>query len=233
VVLVRFHDQFQPRAGVLAAELGAEVVQRSPIGIHKLALNTRESVEAAVARIRRDPRVRYAEPNHRIELLNTPNDPRHSECWGLNNTGQAGGTADADIDAEEAWDISIGSWDVVVAVLDTGVDYDHPDLAANIWTNEDEIGGNGVDDDENGYIDSTTCAAGTSSSITTTRWMTTVTAPIAPGPSARWATTTWAWPGSTGGCPSCRCGSSATRGWMPIAWTRPRPFTTRSTTGLT
>ena len=73
--------------------------------------------------------------------------------WGLNNTGQTGGTPGADIDAERAWNVSTGSSDVMVAVIDTGVDYTHPDLAANIWTNPGEIPGNGIDDDNNGYID--------------------------------------------------------------------------------
>lgn len=80
------------------------------------------------------------------------NDPSSDKLWGMNNTGQTGGTEDADIDALEAWDISRGTG-VVVAVLDTGVDYTHQDLAANMWVNTGEIAGNGLDDDGNGFVD--------------------------------------------------------------------------------
>src|SRR5262245_51783378 len=99
--------------------------------------------------------VKYAEPNYLIHVENTPNDPKYGDgtLWAMNNTGQSGGTADADIDAPEAWDIATGTSNTVVAVIDTGVDYNHPDLAANIWTNPGEIAGNGLDDDNNGYID--------------------------------------------------------------------------------
>jgi subtilisin family serine protease len=83
----------------------------------------------------------------------TPNDPGYGEMWGLHNWGQTGGTLDTDIDAPEAWDITTGDGDIVVAVIDSGIDLNHPDLSANIWTNPGEIPGNGIDDDGNGYID--------------------------------------------------------------------------------
>jgi len=76
-----------------------------------------------------------------------PDDPRFSELWGMHNI------TDADIDAPEAWDRATGTEDVLVAVIDTGVDHKHEDLAANIWTNPGEIPGNGIDDDGNGYVD--------------------------------------------------------------------------------
>lgn len=83
----------------------------------------------------------------------TPNDPRFGDLYGLHNIGQSGGTADADIDAPEAWQVSTGSRDIIVGVVDTGIDYTHPDLAANIWVNPGEIAGNGIDDDGNGFVD--------------------------------------------------------------------------------
>jgi subtilisin family serine protease len=95
----------------------------------------------------------YAEPNYIQKAIGIPNDARFDDLWGMHNTGQTGGTADADIDAVEAWDTFTGSHDVVVAVIDTGVDYNHVDLVDNRWVNEGEIPGNGVDDDGNGYID--------------------------------------------------------------------------------
>ncbi len=83
----------------------------------------------------------------------TPNDPRYGDLYGLHNTGQSGGTVDSDIDAPEAWQVSTGSRDIIVGVVDTGIDYNHPDLAANMWVNPGEIAGNGIDDDGNGFVD--------------------------------------------------------------------------------
>ncbi|WP_406664894.1 S8 family serine peptidase [Gallaecimonas sp. GXIMD1310] len=120
----------------------------------KVALAAGADRDAVLKKLAANPAVALAEPDFRLHaLVNTPDDPSFSSLWGMNNTGQDGGTADADIDAPEAWAISTGSADVVVGVIDSGVDYTHPDLANNIWTNPGEIAGNGIDDDGNGVID--------------------------------------------------------------------------------
>lgn len=108
-----------------------------------------EMIEAYAA----DPNVAYAEPDYLVNTCELPNDPRLSELWGMRNTGQTGGTPGADIGAEQAWAIATGTTNVIVAVIDTGIDYTHPDLAANMWVNEGEIPGNGIDDDGNGFVD--------------------------------------------------------------------------------
>ena len=88
------------------------------------------------------PDIEYAEPDYYVRLCATPNDPLYSEQWALRQIG-----------APAAWDITTGSADIVVAVLDTGI-YDHPDILDNMWVNEPELNGiEGVDDDGNGYID--------------------------------------------------------------------------------
>ncbi|MEM9541393.1 MAG: S8 family serine peptidase [Cyanobacteria bacterium P01_E01_bin.42] len=97
--------------------------------------------------------VEASELNAIRRLTLQPNDTDFEYLWALNNTGQNGGTPGADIDVTEAWDVQQGSKDVVVAVIDTGVDYNHQDLASNIWQNSGEIAGNGIDDDGNGYVD--------------------------------------------------------------------------------
>jgi subtilisin family serine protease len=102
---------------------------------------------------RKNPRIVRVEPNYKVRLLAIPNDPLFTNLWALKNTGQTGGTPNADIDAVPAWDITTGSEDVIIAVIDTGIDYLHPDLAENIWTNPYEIPDNGIDDDHNGFID--------------------------------------------------------------------------------
>ncbi len=136
---------------------GGQVVKDFRIvpGLSLVRLPAGMSIQEALERFNKASGILYAEANYEVEALSTfPNDPRFSELWGMHNTGQSGGTVDADIDAPEAWDISTGSSTVVVAVIDTGVDYTHPDLAGNMWTNEAERNGTpGVDDDGNGYID--------------------------------------------------------------------------------
>ena len=118
-----------------------------------------------------DPKVVYAEPNYLLQinaplfsgLLSSeppPSDPLFEKLWALHNTGQTGGTADADIDALEAWEINKGSREIIVAVIDTGIDYTHEDLASQMWVNPKEcpkgLGkceADGKDDDNNGFVD--------------------------------------------------------------------------------
>lgn len=111
------------------------------------------SIKEALKKVRSHPSVLYAEPDYIVGINGIPNDSQFSQLWGMHNTGQTGGVEDADIDAVEAWDISIGSKDVVVGVIDSGVDHTHPDLKANMWVNPGEVAGDGIDNDGNGYID--------------------------------------------------------------------------------
>lgn len=98
---------------------------------------------------------RYVEFDGIVHSTAVPTDAAYQDgrLWGLHNIGQSGGVSDADIDAPEAWDITKGSETIVVAVCDTGIRYTHEDLEKQMWINEDEIPGNGQDDDGDGYID--------------------------------------------------------------------------------
>ena len=118
-------------------------------GLEVVRLRRGVSVEEAIKLYQQDPNVRYAEPNYVLRTQLTPNDPRFlsGEMWGLNNTGQSGGTPDADIDAVEAWNQTTGNSNIIVTVIDSGVDYNHPDLAANMFRNEADCDTNGIDDD--------------------------------------------------------------------------------------
>jgi subtilisin family serine protease len=164
VVLVRFADvNAKPPATTAKNSIlnsvfkssGSRVKREYTLvqGLTLTNLPTGMSVENAVASLRQSPSILYAEPAYKRELSVVPNDTRFGELWGMNNTGQTGGTADADIDAPEAWNISTGSRNIIVAVTDTGVDVNHLDLAANLWHNPGEVAGNGIDDDGDGYID--------------------------------------------------------------------------------
>lgn len=113
--------------------------------------------------LRQQPEVRLAQHNHLLEsreqVLNLlPNDPHFAKQWHLLNDGSLGGFADADLDAEDAWNISTGGLSpagdtIVLAVIDGGIDAQHPDLTENLWHNWLEIPNNGLDDDQNGFID--------------------------------------------------------------------------------
>lgn len=124
------------------------------LGIERMRLESGGSVEEACALLRRTPGIEFAEPDYRVRASDTvPTDPRFGELWGLQNVGQEGGLAGADLEMVSAWDLTTGSPAVVVAVLDTGIDAGHPDLAGNLWTNGAEVPANGIDDDGNGFVD--------------------------------------------------------------------------------
>jgi len=161
-ILVRFADQVSSSFELGMSAAASTILTGSEIttaysnipGFYEIQLPEQVSVEAALAAYGASELVVYAEPNYQIQVNATPDDARFDELWGLNNTGQTGGTLDADIDATEAWDIHTGSGNTIVAVIDTGVDYTHPDLADNMWTNSLEFAGlPGIDDDGNGFVD--------------------------------------------------------------------------------
>jgi subtilisin family serine protease len=141
----------------LSTKLGLKKEKELPLIDAQVMRVTNASVEETITQIERSGLAVYAEPDYKVYPSMFPNDPMFGELWGLHNTGQEiwgwEGTPDVDINAPEAWDISQGSSDVVVAVIDTGVDINHPDLKDNIWVNPGEIPGNGLDDDGNGLID--------------------------------------------------------------------------------
>lgn len=144
------------RAGVrLDADLP---LPRTELVVARRGDRGRETAQAKA--LERLPGVAYAEPNHVMRTAAIPNDPLFRESWGLSNIlDRVLGSLsllDADIDAPEAWDVIRGAPEIPVAILDTGVDYQHPDLAKNIWLNQGEpgpAGWNGRDDDRNGYVD--------------------------------------------------------------------------------
>jgi subtilisin family serine protease len=110
-------------------------------------------VQQAVAAYQQSGEVEFAEPDYILRKATVPNDPRYKDLWALHNTGQIGGTAGADLGAEAAWSRMSRASNVVVAIIDSGIRYTHEDLADNMWRNPDEIPGNGIDDDNNGYVD--------------------------------------------------------------------------------
>jgi subtilisin family serine protease len=114
-------------------------------GLARVELPRGASVATAAAALEDDPDVLYAEPNYLSELSVVPNDPMFGQLWGLSQP------SGRDIDAPSAWDVTTGNPDVVVAVIDSGVAYGHPDLNGNIWVNDDPPGGG--DDDGNGFVD--------------------------------------------------------------------------------
>jgi alpha-tubulin suppressor-like RCC1 family protein/subtilisin family serine protease len=153
-VIVKFKENVAP---------GERADVRSQVGLKKekdlslikaeLAKVQGRSVEDAVRALERRPEVQYAQPNFTYYPAGYADEPRFGELWGLNNTGQDGGTPNVDINGPEASAITQGDPNLVVAVIDDGVDFSHPDLAGKAWTNSGEVPNNNQDDDGNGYVD--------------------------------------------------------------------------------
>ncbi|MBN1465789.1 S8 family serine peptidase [candidate division KSB1 bacterium] len=143
--------------------IGTETVERlSFVDAYHLKITSDKSVKKAVEEFSALPNVVYAEPNYIYSTAVIPNDPKFGDLWAMQNTGQTGGLAGADISATTAWDLATGSHAVIVGVIDTGIDYTHDDLAANIYTNpgedawsnpNDPSTGDRVDNDGNGKVD--------------------------------------------------------------------------------
>jgi len=148
-VLVRFKPGTTETAvALLAADLAVEetrefrVLSRLRQRPFMLLRSARRSTPELLAALRANPAVEASSANFRRRLQRQPNDPKFAKLWGMSK-----------IKAPQAWETNVGSPGVVVAVLDTGVDYRHEDLAANMWRNPGEIAGNNIDDDNNGFID--------------------------------------------------------------------------------
>ena len=170
-VVVRFEPGVTSGDRAAAADsVNAESLTALSISRARLVeLGDGVSVSEAVTELAADPSVDFAEPNYTYQQQSVPNDPFFGQLWGLNNTGQTvsvpgvltptntAGTVDADIDAPAGWDVAPveggDASDVVVAIVDSGIDYEHPDLAPNMWHNPGEIPGNSLDDDANGFVD--------------------------------------------------------------------------------
>ena len=151
-VVVRYRaDVAAGRRASIADQMGSEARTLPVRGAELLKLEDGQSVSSAIDELEARPEVLYAEPNYVVTAARVPNDPGFARTWGLHSSN------DVDIDAPEAWAVTTGSSDVTVAIVDTGVDYNHPDLAPNVWRNPGESGSgketNGIDDDRNGLVD--------------------------------------------------------------------------------
>jgi RHS repeat-associated protein len=153
---VRFRHNTSERERTVAVERHGGRRSRHLHGnsnIEKIELAAGHDVAALVAQLSADPAIELVEPNFLIKTDQTmPNDPRLVEQWALNNTGQTGGPAGADISAVAAWQTSTGASTTVIAVIDSGIDFTHPDLANNQWTNAGEAA-DGQDEDQDGFVD--------------------------------------------------------------------------------
>src|SRR5258705_12955271 len=133
----------------------ADGVVSSPVGSEGEARQRGRELLGRARTLMRSGAFDHLEPDYAVHADIVPNDAVFVDgsLWGLQNIAQSNGVAGADIDAARAWDITTGSSNIVVAVVDTGIRYTHQDLAAQMWRNPGEIPDNGVDDDGDGYVD--------------------------------------------------------------------------------
>ncbi len=160
-LLVRFKD-VSAVSSVLSRYNAQKLQTIDKLNMLHLRLKPEQDLQSVIAELNKNQNVHYAEPVYIYKATVSPDDPQFGNQWGFQNTGQDGGTAGADVRAVQAWDVTKGSRDVIVGVVDTGIDYTHEDLKDNIFVNPAEDAwadphnpatGNGVDDDGNGYID--------------------------------------------------------------------------------
>jgi subtilisin family serine protease len=145
IVLAGFaRDTTREQEAQILAKAGAVEMKIIGQGVHVLRVPAGKIMQV-IQSLLSSPEVRYAEPDFRHSLNGAPNDPGFPQQWAFQNTGQTvngvGGTSGADEGALRAWSVTTGSSSVVVAVVDTGIDYNHPDLAANMWSNPGGING--------------------------------------------------------------------------------------------
>lgn len=179
-LLVKMKANAKSKKTGLSNQLRAARLKSYPeLGIELWKSDNITTIQATLELIeeyKNHPEIEFIEPNYLWQAIESakPNDPFFQKLWGLNNTGQNGGTVDADIDAPEAYCLEVDYQNVVVGIVDTGIDYTHEDLAENIWQNlgedadgdgsvleKDSLGNwifdsgdeNGIDDDGNGYAD--------------------------------------------------------------------------------
>ena len=139
-------------------ELHLKQVISKRSGIHLLSFDSLQNEQMILNKLRTNSEIEIAQFNHTTQSRALPDDLQFGVQYALHNTGQSGGTVDADIDAPEAWDITTGGLtstgdSIVIAIIDDGFQLTHPDL--NFWKNNFEIAANGIDDDGNGFIDDT------------------------------------------------------------------------------
>src|SRR5262245_44389098 len=154
-LIVRYKKDAGPsERASLRAQMNATVVHQFQfIEAEHLRLKPGQDAAKVIAKFAKHARIEYVEPNYEWTIDAVPNDPRFPELYAMRNTGQTGGTPGAEIKAVNAWAVFTGDPNLKIGVSDTGVDYNHPDLATNVWTNPGEIPGNNIDDDNNGFVD--------------------------------------------------------------------------------